>query len=188
MKTQSKLKKVFKLNCSPMNCAICCSCSSSSREGNWEITSMCFLLFRLFSCIFFKIWKVENSSYLCIVKFLQVGMRRKWHFDLVDIGECSSQGGLSEEQERLGTSPIEEERRQFSANEERLILQLNKAGQPIGKLAGIWSRWLGSMARMPYMCPMDYVQWDLVPQQYKNQCWEATQVLDKTTQLLGFYA
>ena len=44
------------------------------------------------------------------------------------------------------------------------------------------------MARMPYMCPMDYVRWHLVPQQKKNQRWEAIQVLDKTTQLLGFYA
>ena len=101
---------------------------------------MCFLLLRLFSCIFLKIWKVENSSYLCIVKFLHVGMGRKWRFDLVDVGEFSSQGGSSEDQERLGTTPIEEERQQSSTSEERLILQLNKAGQLIGKLAGIWSR------------------------------------------------
>ena len=75
-----------------------------------EITSMCFLLLRLFSCIFLKIWKEENNSYLCIVKFLNIGMGRKWHFDLVDVGECFSQGGSREERERLGTSPIEEER------------------------------------------------------------------------------
>ena len=148
---------------------------------------MCFLLLRLFLCIFLKIWKVENSSYLCIVKFLHVGIGRKWHFDLVDVGECSSQGGSSEEQERLGTSPIEEERRQSSTSEERLILQLNKAGQPIGKLAGIWLRWLGSIARIPYICLMDYVWWHLLPQQYKNQCLEAIQALDETTKLLGFY-
>nr|POE74007.1 hypothetical protein CFP56_45351 [Quercus suber] len=73
-------------------------------------------------------------------------MGRKWRFDLADVGECSSQGGSSEEQERLGTSPIEEEREQSSISEERLVLQLNKAGQPIGKLARTWSRWLGSMA------------------------------------------
>ena len=54
-------------------------------------------------------------------------MGRKWCFDLVDVGECFSQGGSSEEQERLGTSPIEEERRQSSTSEERLVLQLNKA-------------------------------------------------------------
>ena len=78
---------------------------------------MCFPLLRLFLCIFLKIWKVENSSYLCIVKFLNVGMGRKWHFDLVDARECSSQGGSREDQER----------RQSSTSEERLILQLNKA-------------------------------------------------------------
>ena len=82
---------------------------------------MCFLLLRLFSCIFLKIWKVENSSYLCIVKFLHVGMGRKWRFDLVNVRECFSQGGLSEEQER----------RQSSTSEERLVLQLNKAGEKI---------------------------------------------------------
>ena len=53
--------------------------------------------------------------------------------------------------------PIEEERRQSSTSEKRLVLQLNKAGQPIGKLAGIWLRWLGSIARIPYICLMDYV-------------------------------
>ena len=58
---------------------------------------MCFLLLRLFSCIFLKIWKVENSSYLCTVKFLHVGMGRMWRFDLVNVRECSSQGGSSEE-------------------------------------------------------------------------------------------
>ena len=109
-KNPIKVFKVFKLNFSLVNCALCCSCSSSSREGNWEITSMCFLLLRLFLCIFLKIWKVENSSYLCIVKFLNVGMGRNWHFDLVDVGEFSSQGGSREDQERLGTSPIEDER------------------------------------------------------------------------------
>ena len=112
-----KVLKVFKLNFSLVNCALCCSCSSSSREGNWENTSMCFPLLRLFLCIFLKIWKVENSSYLCIVKFLNIGMGRKWHFDLVDARECSSQGGSREDQER----------RQSSTSEERLILQLNKA-------------------------------------------------------------
>ena len=116
-KNPIKVFKVFKLNFSLVNCALCCSCSSSSREGNWEITSMCFPLLRLFLCIFLKIWKVENSSYLCIVKFLNVGMGRNWHFDLVDVGEFSSQGGSREDQER----------RQSSTSEERLILQLNKA-------------------------------------------------------------
>ena len=50
-------------------------------------------------------------------------MGRKLHFDLIDVGKCSSQGGSSKEQERLGTYPIKEERRQSSTSEERLVLE-----------------------------------------------------------------
>ena len=61
----------------------------------------------------------------------------------------------------------------------KLLLQLNKAGQPVGKNAGPWARWLGIVARRHDMCPINYVRWPLVPQQYKNRCWEAIQVLGK---------
>ena len=61
----------------------------------------------------------------------------------------------------------------------KLLLQLNKAGQPVGKNAGSWARWLGTVARRHDMCPINYVRWPLVPQQYKNRCWEAIQVLGK---------
>ena len=61
----------------------------------------------------------------------------------------------------------------------KLLLQLNKACQPVGKNAGPWARWLGTVARRHDMCPINYVRWPLVPQQYKNRCWEAIQVLGK---------
>ena len=58
-------------------------------------------------------------------------MGRKRCFDLVDVGECFSQGGSNEEQEQLETPPTKEERQQSSTSEERLVLQLNKAGEKI---------------------------------------------------------
>nr|POF10837.1 non-functional nadph-dependent codeinone reductase 2 [Quercus suber] len=61
----------------------------------------------------------------------------------------------------------------------KLFLQLNKADQPFGKNAGSWARWLGTIARRHDMCPINYVCWPSVPQQYKNRCWEAIQVLGR---------
>ena len=63
--------------------------------------------------------------------------------------------------------------------EKKLFLQVNKASQPVGKNAGSWPRWLGIVARRHDICPISYVRWPSVPQQYKNRCWEAIQVLGK---------
>lgn len=60
----------------------------------------------------------------------------------------------------------------------KLFLEVNKASQPIGINARSWARWLGTLSRMSTMCPINYVHWPLVPQQYKNLCWAAVQVLD----------
>ena len=40
----------------------------------------------------------------------------------------------------------------------RLLLEVNKAGQPIGKNAGSWIRWLGTLSRMSTMCLINYVR------------------------------
>ena len=37
----------------------------------------------------------------------------------------------------------------------KLFLRVNKAGQPIGKYALSWARWLGTLARMSTMCPIN---------------------------------
>ncbi|KAK9989655.1 hypothetical protein SO802_029894 [Lithocarpus litseifolius] len=57
----------------------------------------------------------------------------------------------------------------------KLFLKINKAGQPVGKNAGSFSRWLGTVARKPDMCPINYRSWHKMPLQYKNRCWEAVQ-------------
>ena len=44
---------------------------------------------------------IEDVVYnyqICIVKFLHTGMGRTQWFELVDVGECSSQGGSNEDQ------------------------------------------------------------------------------------------
>ena len=61
----------------------------------------------------------------------------------------------------------------------KLFLEINKAGQPIGKNAGPWSRWLGTVERKLDMCSINYHSWPSMPLQCKNQCWEAIQVLGK---------
>ena len=61
----------------------------------------------------------------------------------------------------------------------KLILEINGAGQPVGENAGPWAKWLGTVARKPDMCPINYRSWHSMPLQYKNRCWEAIQVLRK---------
>nr|POE59779.1 hypothetical protein CFP56_69605 [Quercus suber] len=57
----------------------------------------------------------------------------------------------------------------------KLFLDINKAGQPIGENAGPWAKWLGTVARKPDMCPINYRSWHRMPLQYKNRCWETIQ-------------
>ncbi|XP_075640169.1 uncharacterized protein LOC142611904 [Castanea sativa] len=57
----------------------------------------------------------------------------------------------------------------------KLFLKINGARQPIGKNAGSFARWLGTLARKPDMCPINYRKWPSMPLQYKNRCWEAVQ-------------
>ncbi|KAK9991111.1 hypothetical protein SO802_026096 [Lithocarpus litseifolius] len=62
----------------------------------------------------------------------------------------------------------------------KLLLEINNAGQPVGENAGPWAKWLGTVARKPDMCPINYRSWHSMPRQYKNRCWETVQVLGKT--------
>ena len=44
MLSENPIKAFFlSLFFSPVSCSLCCSCSSSSREGNWEITGFVLL-------------------------------------------------------------------------------------------------------------------------------------------------
>ena len=49
----------------------------------------------------------------------------------------------------------------------KLFLEINKAGQPVGENAGLWAKWLGTVARKPDMCPINYRSWHSMPRQYK---------------------
>nr|POE97596.1 hypothetical protein CFP56_44705 [Quercus suber] len=65
----------------------------------------------------------------------------------------------------------------------KLILEINKASQPVGENAGPWAKWLGTVARKPDMCPINYRSWHRMPLQYKNRCWEAIQAKKKGRQV-----
>ncbi|KAL0012240.1 hypothetical protein SO802_007348 [Lithocarpus litseifolius] len=117
-------------------------------------------------------------------------MGRKRRLQYVEPGESSSHVGSNEVPSREQAPPANDDRRQSQGSDdetqapdtedipipqlERLLCPIN-AGQPVGENAGPWAKWLGTVARKPDMCPINYRSWHKMPRQYKNRCWEATQ-------------
>ncbi|CAL5374259.1 unnamed protein product [Camellia sinensis] len=55
--------------------------------------------------------------------------------------------------------------------EERIVLTFNKDLQVVSTEGGIFSRFMGTIARKPHLCPIKYKNWHDVPDQYKEDCW-----------------
>ncbi|CAL5349893.1 unnamed protein product [Camellia sinensis] len=55
--------------------------------------------------------------------------------------------------------------------EERIVLTFNKDLQAVSTEGGIFSRFIGTIARKPHLCPIKYKNWHDVPDQYKEDCW-----------------
>ncbi|XP_028101154.1 uncharacterized protein LOC114300488 [Camellia sinensis] len=55
--------------------------------------------------------------------------------------------------------------------EERIVLTFNKDLQAVSIEGGIFSRFIGTIARKPHLCPIKYKNWHDVPDQYKEDCW-----------------
>ncbi|CAL5321699.1 unnamed protein product [Camellia sinensis] len=55
--------------------------------------------------------------------------------------------------------------------EERIMLTFNKDLQAVSTEGGIFSRFIGTIARKPHLCPIKYKNWHEVPDQYKEDCW-----------------
>lgn len=55
--------------------------------------------------------------------------------------------------------------------EERIILTFNKDSQVVSKEGGTFSRFIGTIARKPHLCPIKYKNWHDVPDLYKEICW-----------------
>ncbi|KAL0007408.1 hypothetical protein SO802_008910 [Lithocarpus litseifolius] len=51
------------------------------------------------------------------------------------------------------------------------VLHLNGEGQPIGPSGATFKRWMGTITRKYYMCPVVPIDWREVPIQYKRECW-----------------
>nr|XP_023893446.1 uncharacterized protein LOC112005431 [Quercus suber] len=51
------------------------------------------------------------------------------------------------------------------------VLHLNSEGQPIGSSGATFKRWIGTITRKYYMCPVVPIDWREVPIQYKRACW-----------------
>nr|POE97574.1 hypothetical protein CFP56_17093 [Quercus suber] len=51
------------------------------------------------------------------------------------------------------------------------VLHLNSEGQPIGSSGATFKRWIGTITRKYYMCPVVPIDWREVPIQYKRECW-----------------
>ncbi|CAL5328442.1 unnamed protein product [Camellia sinensis] len=55
--------------------------------------------------------------------------------------------------------------------EERIMLTFNKDLLAVSTEGGIFSRFIGTIARKPHLCPIKYKNWHEVPDQYKEDCW-----------------
>ena len=58
----------------------------------------------------------------------------------------------------------------------KIVLNFNGAFQPIDKEAGIFSRFIGTVARKPHLCPIKYLTWRKLPMDYKEECWKIIEV------------
>lgn len=54
--------------------------------------------------------------------------------------------------------------------EERIVLTFNKDLQAVSTEGGIFSRFIGTIARKPHLCPIKYKNWHDVLDQYKEDC------------------
>ncbi|GMP36288.1 hypothetical protein CsSME_00008466 [Camellia sinensis var. sinensis] len=61
--------------------------------------------------------------------------------------------------------------------EERIMLTFNKDLQAVSTEGGIFSRFIGTIARKPHLCPIKYKNWHEVPDQYKEDCWNIIEVI-----------
>ncbi|GKV24436.1 hypothetical protein SLEP1_g34048 [Rubroshorea leprosula] len=58
---------------------------------------------------------------------------------------------------------------------ERIVVSINKLGQPIGPESSKLSSFLGTVARNGYMAPLTYLQWRHMPDSYKEKMWQHVQ-------------
>ena len=58
----------------------------------------------------------------------------------------------------------------------KIVLTFNGVFQPVDEKAGIFSRFIGTIARKPHLCPIKYLTWRKLPMDYKEECWKIIEV------------
>ncbi|KAL0000614.1 hypothetical protein SO802_014395 [Lithocarpus litseifolius] len=56
-------------------------------------------------------------------------------------------------------------------DEEEIELELNSEHQPVDDGARTFTGFLGTIARKPHMCPIRYLNWKVMPEENKEECW-----------------
>ncbi|KAK9985416.1 hypothetical protein SO802_030367 [Lithocarpus litseifolius] len=62
-------------------------------------------------------------------------------------------------------------------DEEVIELELNSEHQPVDDGARTFTGFLGTIARKPHMCPIRYLNWKVMPEENKEECWRLVEVL-----------
>jgi hypothetical protein len=62
--------------------------------------------------------------------------------------------------------------------DEKIILECNELGQPIGNEGGTFSLFGGTLVRDKNIMPIDYTDWRNVPHRHKDDAWSILQVLN----------
>lgn len=61
----------------------------------------------------------------------------------------------------------------------RIIVTFNEYGQPLMKAGGLYTRYLGKIARKGNMCPLSYKDWRMMPDYYTSAIVRKVEVSNK---------
>ena len=64
-------------------------------------------------------------------------------------------------------------------DEEEIELPLNSMHQPVDDGARTFTGFLGTIARKPHMCPIRFLNWKDMAEEFKEDCWHLVEVLNK---------
>ncbi|XP_030932860.1 uncharacterized protein LOC115958567 isoform X3 [Quercus lobata] len=56
-------------------------------------------------------------------------------------------------------------------DDQEIELPLNSMHQPVDEGARTFTGFLGTIARKPHMCPIKYLDWKVMPEELKEECW-----------------
>ena len=64
-------------------------------------------------------------------------------------------------------------------DEEEIELLLNSMHQPVDDGARTFIGFMGTIARKPHMCPIRFLNWKDMLEEFKEECWRVVEVLKK---------